>query len=400
MRKTRATRAGVVFWMFLLLPTLAISANHNVKEWTFLIFMNGHNDLDRFGAMDINEMEQVGSTEDLNIVVQWASLAGQNTKRLLVHQDSDTDNVTSPVVQDLGMPVDMGNYESLNEFIDWGVQNYPAKHYFIDVWNHGYGWLPRSRDALQDISFDDLTGHVISTKQLGTISQHAKETIGHPVDILGTDACLMSMLEVTREMSDSVHVFIGSEDLEPGEGWPYDLFLKEWVSTPKASAKTVSKILTKVYVDYYGGLAQTGVTLSSFDLKKINPLLKATQDFGQAILSLDTETKNLLIETIKQTTNFTGWDYIDLLDLLNKISESNTIILDERVTSNLRKTISDFVISNHYSSDFPEIGGVSLWLPNNRMMFDLYKDVYQTLEFDKLTHWSAMLENLLIAQKL
>src|SRR4051794_2179636 len=81
----------------------------NVKDWTFLIYLNGNNNLDSFGTLNINQMEQVGSTENINIVVQWASLAKKKTQRLFVVQDKDKNKVTSPVVQDMGN-VDMGDW--------------------------------------------------------------------------------------------------------------------------------------------------------------------------------------------------------------------------------------------------------------------------------------------------
>src|SRR4051812_25347735 len=71
------------------------------KEWTFMVFLNGNNNLDRFGTTNLKQMETVGSTNDLNIVVQWASEAASTTKRLLVQKSSDPSKVTSPIVQEL-----------------------------------------------------------------------------------------------------------------------------------------------------------------------------------------------------------------------------------------------------------------------------------------------------------
>jgi len=46
----------------------------------------------------------------------------------------------SPVIQELGV-VDMGHYQTLIDFIQWGKYEFsPAEHYFINVWDHGTGW--------------------------------------------------------------------------------------------------------------------------------------------------------------------------------------------------------------------------------------------------------------------
>ena len=189
--------AGAIL-LFYTVPSHAAS-DAAQKEWTVLVFLNGNNNLDSFGAVNINQMEKVGSTPDINIVVQWASYASDRTKRLYIQKGNGTSAVTSPVVEDFPR-VDMGDVKTLNDFIAWGIQKYPAKHYFIDVWDHGGGW---HRGTLRpyDISLDEFTGHLITTKQLGQAMAQAAGLIGHKVDIYGSDACMMAMAEVATEIS-------------------------------------------------------------------------------------------------------------------------------------------------------------------------------------------------------
>ena len=147
-----------------------VHAAEKMKEWNFLVFINGKNSLDSFGPMNINQMEQVGSNDNMNIIVEWGSTRNPGVKRLLVQKDNNTSDVTSPVVQNLGN-VDMGDYKELVRFVDWANQNYPAKKYFIVVWNHGNGWHftganNNGAPTIQDISYDDQTGNKITTEQL------------------------------------------------------------------------------------------------------------------------------------------------------------------------------------------------------------------------------------------
>src|SRR5262245_35929194 len=108
MRKSIAALFGSV-----LLLTSAVSAYsaEAPKEWTFLIYINGNNNLDSFGALNIKQMEQVGSTDKINIVVQWASQSARKTVRLLAKKSTNPNNVTSPIIQDLGS-ADMGDYHT------------------------------------------------------------------------------------------------------------------------------------------------------------------------------------------------------------------------------------------------------------------------------------------------
>jgi len=119
------------------------------KEWTFLLFLNGHNNLSSYGDMNIKDMEKSGSTDQVNYVVEWGSASDVNNKRMLIQKSTNPSQVTSPVV--MSVPnVDMGDVKNLVDFVKWGVDNYPAKHYFLAVWNHGSGW------HFQDMAAGDL----------------------------------------------------------------------------------------------------------------------------------------------------------------------------------------------------------------------------------------------------
>ena len=67
------------------------------KEWTILVFINGDNNLEGAGIDDINEMEKVGSTDDVNIIVEIDRTSGYDysngdwttTRRYYITKDSD-----------------------------------------------------------------------------------------------------------------------------------------------------------------------------------------------------------------------------------------------------------------------------------------------------------------------
>ena len=365
------------------------------KEWTHLIFLNGNNNLDSFGAMNINEMEKVGSSDKINVVVQWASMAEKDTKRVFVHKDNDTKNVTSPVVQNVGN-VDMGSPASLLDFISWGVKNYPAKHYFIEVWNHGGGWHLKGNTHINDISWDDKSGNVITTEQLGQVMSDAAKVIGHKVDVYGSDACLMAMLEVAGEMSSSVEVFAGSQETEPGSGWPYDKVLQRWNALPHASAQDVGKILTEEYVKSYqgGSHGNQDVTFSALDLSKTEALNAAIHDFANELSKLNkadaTKVKNLvpLVQTFAVT------DYLDFMDFTASVQKAGVGLRSDLVAS-VNKAANDYILANKVTSGYPNAKGFSVWIPADIDGYNQYSSRFAGLEFNKQTGWSAALENIL-----
>src|SRR5688500_15670915 len=54
-----------------------------IARWTFLVWMDGDNDLEEYVVHDLNELEQVGSGDGINVVVQADRIPG--------YDDSDGD---------------------------------------------------------------------------------------------------------------------------------------------------------------------------------------------------------------------------------------------------------------------------------------------------------------------
>jgi Clostripain family len=324
----KATMAALFF--FLATTTFAIG---NVtgqvpaaeKEWTFLVFINGHNNLSPFADQNIIDMEKVGSTKDLNVVVEWGSESTTKTKRMYIQKSTDSTKVTSPSVMEMENH-DMGDYKNLIDFVNWGAANYPAKHYFVSVWNHGSGWH-RSIVNIKpmDISFDDASGNHITTEQLGTAISEIKKTLGHNLEIYGSDACLMQMIEVAGEMKGDVDYFVGSQETEPGEGWPYLPFLKKWAEKPTMTPAEVSVLLSKEYLAAYsGGVYGTkSVTFSAWDMSQLDGVYAAVTNLGKSLLNVSNTQLAELKKTAGYTQNFTYSDYADLGDFTNIFEKIN-----------------------------------------------------------------------------
>lgn len=363
-----------------------------IKEWNFLVYVNGVNSLDSFGSMNINQMEEIGSTDKMNILVEWGSETFKTGKRLLIKKDNEKNKVTSPVVSEVQNP-DFGSPQQLSNFIDWAHKNYPAKKYFIVVWNHGSGWH-KSQDnplKLQDISYDERTGNTITTEQLGEVMAHAAQTIGHKVDIYGSDACLMGMIEVASEMSESVSYFLGSQELEPGEGWPYNVFLSKWQSNMEQSPADVAKLLSKEFTAAYSGgiYGNVDATMSVLDLNQIAPFQTAMAQFASELKTLNLAQMPRVQETVKQTKKF----FVDYFDIGNFLDNLDKNSITTSSASEVRKTFAQLVIANDQNVD-NRTHGLSIWIPNASDL-DYYWSRYKNLAFQKATAWGDFLTQLL-----
>lgn len=353
-----------------------------------LVFLNGNNNLDPYGATNLEQMETVGSTDHLNVVVQWASLANRDTRRLLVQKSTNPQQVTSPIVQQMPV-VDMGDVNTLNDFISWGIENYPAKHYFLVVWDHGQGWHDMKRGLQRavrpmDISLDENTGHMITTEQLGQSVHQMAQKIGHPVDLYGSDACLMAGIEIAHEMVGDVTVYLGSEEVEDSLGWPYDKFLAKWSAQPDATPAQIGGFLVQTYGDLY---PKDG-TFSALDMSTLTQLdqaiagLRASLLNYQDLASVETAAANSI--------RFTVDDYTDLGDLVGNIQKVSSSVPThdlQAVSDSLKKT----VIANRSANGAQ---GLSIWWPTDSGTLSNYQTRYNGLKFDQATHWFELLSHI------
>ncbi len=391
----------VLICLLLLIGSSYSHAAEQMKEWNFLVYINGINSLDSFGPQNINQMEEVGSSDKMNILVEWGSQSTPNVSRLLVKKDNDKNKVTSPIVQNLGA-ADMGDWKELVRFVEWSNQNYPAKHYFIVVWDHGSGWHIAKADNngsdfgthIQDISWDDRTGNYITTEQLAQAMNESAKIIGHKVDIYASDACLMGMIEVASEMQNAVQYYVGSQDVEPGAGWPYNTFLAKWAAQINTlSPKQVATLLSKDYTAAYNGgiYGKRPVTMSAYDMSYISAYEQAFKQVGQDLSNLSAADIAKANTAASATKYFTNWDYRDSLDFLTQLEKNG---VSAASFAGLRTAQNNFVMSNEQTQD-KNTWGVSVWLPTDNSDYDTYAQRYEGLKFNQNSGWGSFLKRLI-----
>ncbi|GIL18780.1 MAG: hypothetical protein BroJett040_25310 [Oligoflexia bacterium] len=383
----------IAITLSLCLQATTAYAGPQVKEWTFLVFLNGHNNLDRFGDMNIRQMEEVGSTDQVNLVAQWASLRHGNTRRVFVEKGSHQ------VVEEMA-PVDMGDYHQLVEFVRWAKEKYPAKKYFINVWNHGNGWhlqkLQSGEIKPTDISYDDRTGNKITTEQLGLAMNEAARITGSKIELYGSDACLMSMAEVAAEMSDSVSYFAGSQEVEPGEGWPYANFIRRWVANPKINGGELGKILSEEYYKAYTGgvYGRREITFSIFDLAKMDIFNQAISQLSAELRSQPREGMSAARASALNTESYTSSDYKDIHDFVDLLEKQQANGVRSGTIAQVRSAISQLVIVNHVTNSFKRSHGISVWLPTEEWEYSVFSERYSGLQFHRESGWGDFLNTM------
>lgn len=331
------------------------------KKWTVLAYICSDNDLERFGLQDVNEMERVGSSEDVNIVAQVDRMRGGDgdtisdgnwvgTRRYFVNKDDDLGKIGSKMVMNLGEQC-MGNKATLADFLKWGVKTYPADNVLVVVWNHGAGWAGIAHDQESDrmLSMTDVSW-ALSEGQKELTRVNGKESKFAVVDF---DACLMGTIEVAYEIADSAQFMVASEENEPGDGMPYADYLAPLVKNPALSPLELTKRMVGTYVYSYakGGSASNSfvkgspVTKAATDLSKVAALVKKFDKLGNALLDNHELYADLLVAeggrfaSIKRYSDET---LVDLIDFAHKLAQM------PEVPSSVREICIDIIKSYGY----------------------------------------------------
>lgn len=244
-------------------------------KWTYLVYMSADNNLSSAALKDINEMEKIGSSTDVNVVVQvdFSSEYSPNvygnhaatTARGLISKDNDPNQITSQL-RSTGSNLDMGNKQTLADFIAWAKQHYPAQNYALVLWSHGAGWkISRAtggvhRGALQD----ETAGSFMRLPDIASAIRQSNTRFG----LINFDACLMGMVEVAKHLQGSADYLVASEETEPGDGDDYEGTLRKLQAKPGMTALELSKAITESYQAFYARENRSNVTKSALDLNQ------------------------------------------------------------------------------------------------------------------------------------
>lgn len=269
----------------------------NVDEdaWTIMVYIAA-DDLFAEARDDINEIERAVSVlpGTVNISVLWdqSSAPGMTTHqtgggtqpawgtagRAFIVPDASADMGRKSVLTSFEIlpELNMGDPQTLVDFVNWSVVTAPATRYGLIVWGHGAGLGGFAFDTSDvDQLEDNLTTSELA-RALTTLRGN-----GTSIDILAFDACSMAMTEVGYAMRDLVSYFVASQELIPWAGQNYAKMFRTLASNPYAvTTKTFAEDIVKCYAEMrYGWGADT---LSAIDASKYASVVSALRSFTTA----------------------------------------------------------------------------------------------------------------------
>ena len=378
---------------------------NNTAEWTVMVYLDSDNNLESAGINDINEMEMIGSTSDVNIVVQvdripYSVLDSNHegyaddtsngdwttTRRYFINQDFDPIQINSQLMSDLG-ELNMGDPQTLTDFASWVAVNYPANKYLLVIWNHGGGFRALSSNLTKDIAWDDTNGgDKITMPELESALSAISTQIGKKIDIVGMDACFMGMTEVAYQIKDYIDVLIASEGSVPFNGWPYDAILEELADNPLVSSGQLSTDIVDKYIISY---PYNNVDQSAIDLSHMDNLASQLSNLAIAIMDDTLTPKDIYVDAAYSSQHYGDPDFIDLYDFCDKIFDHSNNLEIKNMAIIIQKTLSSTVTNSDYSGwGINGSKGLSIYFP---WYYSYDSEKYNETNFAQNTFWDEML---------
>lgn len=341
-----------------------------MKPWTFLVYLAGDNNLDAAATADLLEMKAVGSSAAVDVVAQLDG-RGDGALRYHITPGPATPAALGADVVATLPEVNTGDPANLVDFVAWAAAAYPSERLALVLWNHGAGWKdddiyaaargagltaadfaggvgavvrsggarpagwrrglfrPGPADLLavpaaqRAILFDDTSRDFLDNQEL----RLALETIrdrrgGRAVDVVGCDACLMSMVEVAYQLHGLCGVFAGSQEVEPADGWPYGDVLRRLAAEPDQSAASLGRAIVDAYADQPAGAAGAAgeppdhlLTQSAIHVDRLPPLVASLDALAaQLVPAVDDPGlyARVLLPAARGVRKFRDAQYVDL----------------------------------------------------------------------------------------
>lgn len=409
------------------------------KPWTFIVYMAADNDLRGFAGRNIQQMAQVGSNDNINILVHL-DIRLSATEKITRHyfiKDSTAIyemNKQDPYTQSM----DSGDPKTLITTCMWAARDFPADQYALILWNHGTGTLDPSRHrisnplnlyhfnndthmleldrsisfidyverGLRGVCWDDTTGNYLTNQKLNTaLAYICNNVIGKKFSIIGFDACLMAMVEIGNILTPYADMMIASQEVEMGAGWNYQSALASFLYR-SPSVGEVSNNIVRSYQNAYETITRD-YTLSSIDLSKMSKIEGNVHMVAELLCNcFDLQEKNNITLLVKQAgssqvcTNFEEPTYIDLFDFytnllgalkkfkfkVNNQDTSSLLNSLEMIIKTGQTIILNTVTANTTGANLRKARGLSIYFPQK----SIHPSYYAT-QFAQKNSWLKLI---------
>ncbi len=389
------------------------------QTWLVMLYQDADDSvLEKDIYFDLNEAEKAGSSDRVTVVSQVDRYNGAysgdgnwtSTKRFLINQDSDLGRLGSLEVADL-REANMSSGKTLEDFVVWAIDSYPADKYVLILSDHGMGWPGGWTDpapgGVSDTSTplqSRLSDHLYLNELDGALGNIRASTGVDKFELVGLDACLMGQLEVFTALSPHARYAVASEEVEPAMGWAYTDFLGALYADPDMSGAELSRAIVESYIEEdqiivdggaradwlsqgspFGGLfgsasqsspgqlarevGQTS-TLSAVDLSAIGELNGRLNEFAYALQKAD---PRMLASGRNYALSFTSIfgsqvpaSYIDLGNFVQIVRQNSGGEI-ARTADGVLSALDQAIVAEKHGRQKAGATGVAIYFPNSEL---------------------------------
>jgi hypothetical protein len=389
-----------VFWIALMVLAIFLFPGCSKKstkpeppkyKWTILGYFDGNNLQDpdpvtsgSYVIQDVQEMEQVGSTKDVQVIVMVGSIKTEgkcNYYFIEKHLNEPSDSISSKILDSLGKE-DMSDPDTLRNFIKYGVEHYPAQHYMLIINDHGSGW----KGVCSDEQNGD--GKMMSLPELSTALSGSK------FDIIVFNAPSMSLLEVAYQLKDKANYLIASQFKLPMQNI---LGSSKWLAGLADDPDIGSRDLTRNMVDTIFHTANNkykGIHIAAINLSKVDILASRVADLGNSLATKAGAYWNEVLNAWNavHSQKYDDSAYTELRGFAKRIKDfsnfDSTIINDAQA---VEIATDEAVIKSLSNWDWAR-GGLSIHFPWKVSLFD--STDYVQLDFAS-SNWHVFLSHFI-----
>ena len=380
-RKTRFALTLPI--MLVLLSTTigsAAAAPAPQAKWTVMVYMSGDNNLEDYIVKDLElELAPTGSSADIQVIALADRGPGYDTSRgdwqttKLYHVTQGMLADASSAVADWGER-NMGDKQTLMDFVTWTKANYPASHYALYFWGHGWNWHPGY------VMQDDTNADTLDLDEL----KAAIPSLGF-IDVVGYDGCNMASIEVDYAWHGHATAVSSSQEYVGWNGIEYDVMLAQMAANPNMSADQVAIATSQS--------ATSDKTWSAVAVdNRFNGLVTAVNDWSSALNSGLAKNRKQYDRAFGATQTF--WQAPMDKDLYDMAYQINRNVTDTTIKSRslaVMNAVSAVVLNEHHVNAYSGAHGITIYHISKATDKDSNYTYYRTIDFALQTGWDEFL---------
>ncbi|MEW6285428.1 MAG: clostripain-related cysteine peptidase [Chloroflexota bacterium] len=373
--------AAVFVLLVVTMGSAAAAPPAPTAKWTVMVYISGDNNLEPYVVPDIEtELGAVGSSADVQVIALADRAPGydtsrgdwQTTKLFRVTQGM----IATPenAIADWGER-NFGDPQTLIDFVTWTKTNYPADHYALYFWGHGWSWHPRWVME-DDTNADTLDYHETKAAipQLGFI------------DVVGYDGCNMASIEMLKLWHGHATAFTSSQEWVGGEGVQYDLVLAQLAANPNMTADQVAIATSQS--------ATADKTWSAVAVdSRLDALITAVDQWAAALSNGLAANRKKYDQAFTATRSF--WQAPMDKDLYDMAYEINRLVPDQNIKNKsqaVMNAINAVVLHERHVNAYADVHGITIYHISKASEKDSNYLYYRsTIDFALQTGWDEFL---------